>query len=496
MLCHRLGGKQARSLGTLKDLAARALDSAQTAGAEYGDVRVCRTRHQSVQVKNGRVEAVAEIDSEGFGVRVLVDRAWGFACSSDLSGSEADRVAGEAVRVARASAMVHRKPVDLGPAVSLTGKFSGPYAIDPFQVSLDDKIRLLLAADAGLRSQADVRVAESSCECTHWHKLFLSTEGAELEQEAIESGAGLTAYAVSDDDMQQRSFPNSFGREVAQAGWEVVTAMDLAASAPRVADEAAALLRAEKCPSMATTVVIDATQMALQIHESCGHPTELDRVLGTEAAYAGTSFMTPDLRGNLRYGSEMVNIVADATVPRGLGSFGYDDEGVPAQRVPLIDRGLFVGYLTSRETARELDLGGSMGAMRADGWARIPIIRMTNINLLPGDSSLEDMVASTKQGIYLETNRSWSIDDRRLNFQFGVELAREIKDGKLGRLLRDATYAGITPDFWNSCDAVAGEPEWRMFGVINCGKGQPGQTMRVGHGAAPARFQDVRVGIA
>jgi len=321
-------------------------------------------------------------------------------------------------------------------------------------------------------------------------------EGAEIEQEAFETGAGIECSAVDDDEVQKRSYPNSFGREVGQGGWELVEAMELVGHAPGIAEQAAALLQAEHCPSGRKTLILDASQLALQVHESCGHPTELDRVFGTEAAYAGTSFMTPELLGNLRYGTDKVTIVADATVPGGLGTFGYDDEGVEAQRANLVENGIFVGYLTSRETATQLGLGRSIGAMRADGWQRIPLIRMTNVNILPGDSSLEEMIAETKDGILMQTNKSWSIDDRRLNFQFGTEMAWEIRNGKRGKLYRNPSYAGITPDFWNSCDAVAGPAEWRMFGLINCGKGQPGQIMRVGHGASPARFQDVAVGIA
>jgi TldD protein len=367
--------------------------------------------------------------------------------------------------------------------------------VDPFTVSLEDKLALLLEAEKGLQRD-DVRVSSASAECSRWHKLFVSTDGSDVEQEACETGAGMDAVAVLDGEMQRRSYPNSFGRQVLQGGWEVVRDMKLAEGAARTADEACALLRADICPSTTTTVILDASQVALQVHESCGHPTELDRVYGMEAAYAGTSFMTPDLLGSLKYGSDQVTIVADATVPGALGTFGWDDEGVPAQRVKLIDGGLFTGYLTSRETASLHAPGSSsMGSMRADGWSRIPLIRMTNINLEPGDSSLEEMIAGTSEGIYMSTNKSWSIDDRRLNFQFGTEIAWEIRDGKLGRMLRNANYAGMTPEFWNSCDAVGGPGEWRMWGLINCGKGQPGQTMRVGHGAAPARFRGVQVGI-
>jgi TldD protein len=268
--------------------------------------------------------------------------------------------------------------------------------------------------------------------------------------------------------------------------------MDLAGNASRVAEEDVALLHADPCPAGRMTLILDATQAALQVHESCGHPTELDRVLGYEAAFAGTSFLMPEMLGNFRYGSEQVTISADATSPRGLGTFGYDDEGVPAQRTVLIDRGMFTGYLTSRETASRLGTR-SGGTVRAESWNRLPMIRMTNINLEPGESSLDEMIAGTEHGVYLETNRSWSIDDRRLNFQFGTQQGWEIRDGRRVRLVRNPIYSGNTPAFWSSCDAVAGPSEWRMYGVINCGKGQPGQVMHVGHGAAPCRFRDVEV---
>jgi TldD protein len=255
------------------------------------------------------------------------------------------------------------------------------------------------------------------------------------------------------------------------------------------------LLSAKPCPSMKTTVILDSNQMVLQVHESCGHPTELDRVLGTEASYAGTSFMTPEKLNNLKYGSDIVNIVADATIPYGLGTFGWDDEGIPAQKVYLIKNGLFVGYQSSRETAPVVNARSS-GNMRADGWNRIPLIRMTNINLLPGEWKLEDMIADTKEGLFMTTNKSWSIDDKRLNFQFGCELARKIENGKLTEVYKNPTYADITPQFWNKCDAIGNENHWHLYGVPNCGKGEPGQSMFVGHATAPARFRNIQVGIA
>jgi TldD protein len=245
-----------------------------------------------------------------------------------------------------------------------------------------------------------------------------------------------------------------------------------------------------------TTVILEGSQLALQVHESCGHPIELDRVFGTEAAFAGTSFLTPDKLGSFMYGSELVNLTMDATIPGGLGTFGWDDEGVPAQRAAAVEHGRFVGYLTDRESAARLGLPQSTGAARASGWNRIPLVRMTNVSLEPGDSTLEEMIATTDDGIYMATNRSWSIDDRRLNFQFGTEMAWEIKNGKRGALLKNATYTGITPEFWRSCDAIGNRSEWVVWGTPNCGKGQPSQSMHTGHGAAPARFRNVRVGVA
>jgi TldD protein len=245
-------------------------------------------------------------------------------------------------------------------------------------------------------------------------------------------------------------------------------------------------------------IILEGSQLGLQVHESIGHPIELDRVLGTEANFAGMSFLTLDKLGTLKYASDVVNVVADATPAHGpgLGTFAYDDEGVPAQATPIVKAGLFVGYLTSRETAAAVGQARSGGAMRAEGWNRIPLIRMTNISLLPGTWKLDDLIADTDDGIYMETNRSWSIDDRRYNFQFGTEIGWEIHAGKKTRMLKNPSYGGITTEFWNSCDAICGPEYWTLWGVPNCGKGQPMQAMGTGHGASPARFRKVQVGVA
>jgi TldD protein len=469
-----------------------------------------------VTVRNRNVEGLVQDESLGFGVRVVVDGYWGFASSNVVTTAEADRIAADAVKIARASALVAGRRADLGPPVRDVGSYTTPILKDPFAVSLEDKIGLLLRVNEAMMPVPGIVMAESSTYCQRETKTFASSEGAFIEQDLWETGCGIEATAVAEGEVQKRSYPNSVGRHQGTEGWEFVERWDLAANAPRVAEEASALLTAKQCPPGITTVILDGSQVALQIHESCGHAIELDRVLGTEAAFAGTSFLTPEKLGAFRYGSDVVNLTADATIPGGLGTFGWDDEGVAAHHTPVVRNGLFLGYLTSRESAASLsrDLVGahgraplqtdvdprlvqgmSNGAMRASGWNRIPLIRMTNVSLEPGDWSLDDLIADTDEGLYMETNRSWSIDDKRLNFQFGTELAREIKNGKLGDLVKNATYTGMTPQFWGSCDAIVNRDGWVVWGTPNCGKGQPEQVAHTGHGASAARFRNIRTGV-
>jgi TldD protein len=470
------------------------LDLVKAEGASYGDVRTLSRRTESLEAKNGKPESISAAETEGFGVRVLVDGSWGFAASSRLDAKEMRRVASQAVAIARASARFQAKPVALAPQKPLVGTWANAVAEDPFAVSLEERMDLLVRATAELSRGDKIKVSEGFLQFWRTHKVFASTEGAYLEQDIVESGGGIVATAVSDDDIQTRSYPNSFRGNFATAGYEYVRGLDVMAHAPRVAEEAAQLLTARVCPTTETTLVIGPSQLALQVHESCGHPIELDRVLGQEASYAGKSFLTLEKYNNFTYGSPIVNIVADATVPGGLGSFGYDDEGVPAQRTDVVREGRFVGYLTNRETAPILGPDArSGGTARAESWNNIPIIRMTNINLLPGDSSLAEMIAGTDDGLFVETNRSWSIDDRRTNFQFTAEWGRLITKGKLGAVVKNPTYTGKTPVFWGSCDAIGHKGEWAMWGTPNCGKGQPGQSMHVGHGTAAARFRKVNV---
>jgi TldD protein len=479
----------------MNELIDLALDAAQSAGAQYADMRITERETESLTVKNGALEAATSNLSTGFGVRVLLDGAWGFAGSAVMTGPEVERVTREAIEIAQASGLAAGDPVQLDDTPPQVARFATPVEEDPFAVSIDDKLAILFEADAAMARVPGVTVREGSIEGGRERKTFASSEGARIEQELTEAGGGIEATAVNDSESQVRSWPNSAGGQHVTGGFEAVRAMDLPGNAERVAEEAVALLDAEECPSGPMTLLIDSSQMALQVHESCGHPIELDRVLGMEASFAGTSFLTLDKLDTLRYGSEIVNIDADATAAGGLGTFGFDDEGVPAQNVPIVSSGRFVGYLTSRETAPIIGRR-SMGSSRASGWNVIPLIRMTNVNLRPGEAgSLDDLIADTDDGLLVCTNRSWSIDDRRLNFQFGTQLGWRIRHGQRAEMIRNPTYTGITPEFWGSCDAICGDAEWRLWGVPNCGKGEPMQTHRVGHGAAPARFRNVQVGV-
>jgi TldD protein len=478
----------------MRDLAETAINVAQQLGASYVDVRVMERATESIRVKNERVEGVASGDDVGMNVRALVGGAWGFASTARLDIGEAERTAALAVRIARASAQVGGQPVALSPLPPQQGSYTTPIQRDPFAVPMAQKVDLLLRACAVMRAIKGVTIASAQMAHGREHKIFASSQGSYIEQTLYDTGAGIEASAMADGEVQVRSYPNSY-MQVGSEGYEFVEAMDLVAHAPRVGEEAVQLLAAKQCPpDFVTTIILDGPQTALQVHESCGHPIELDRVLGMEAGFVGKSFLTLDKLGTFRYGSEMVNIVADATTRGGLGTFGWDDEGVPAQRTDVVKEGLFTGYLMSRDTAPLLGLA-SNGCVRADGWNRVPMIRMTNVSLLPGTWKLDDLIADTEDGLYLCTNRSWSIDDRRLNFQFGTEIGWEIKQGKLGAMIKNATYTGITPEFWANCDAVGDASHWTVWGTPNCGKGEPMQVMRTGHGAAPARFRNVRVGV-
>ncbi len=460
---------------------------------DYADIRYVFRTNQSIAAKDQLIESLTLTDDLGVGIRVIVDGCWGFASTSDMSDEELEKTANRAIKIAKASALTKRGEVVLEKLIPYVDKYKTKYKEDPFAVSLDDKINLLLQINKTLRDNKSIKIAEANFDFYRTRKIFCSSEGAYIEQEIMESGGGYTATAVSGSEVQRRSYPNSHGGDYACSGFEFIRNLKLVENAERVAAEATALLKAPECPAMDTDIIITGSQMALQVHESCGHPTELDRVLGTEISLAGGSFMTIDKLGSLKYGSSIINIVADSTIDGGLGTFGYDDEGVKACRSDIIKDGIHVGYLNSRETARVTKQAPN-GCMRADGWNKIPLIRMTNINLEPGNCELDALIADTKNGILVDTNKSWSIDDKRLNFQFGQEIAWQIKDGKLGQIYKNPLYTGMTPQFWNSCDAICNNNHWHIWGIPSCGKGEPMQIAHVAHGAAPARFRNVKVG--
>ena len=478
----------------IEDLLQDLVDAAAREGA-YADARFVHTRGEHISTRNGTLDDLSHGEDEGIGVRVRVGGAWGFAATSDVDRAGAHAALARALQIARAQPAVD--PTPLAPEPPARGSHRAGEGTDPFTVPLERKLEGLLAADAALGDDKRLALRQAHYGAYSMETVFASSEGAVYRQSIMECGGGLTATSSDGDEVQVRSYPGSHRGDTKQAGYEHFEAMDLAGNAARVGEEAIALLSAPDCPPGTATLIVDGEQMALQVHESVGHAVELDRVLGDEASYAGTSWVRPEDLDTLRYGSPLMNVTADATSPGGLGSYRWDDEGVEGRRVPLVAEGVLRGFLSGRESAARIGLDRSAGCMRAQGFARQPIVRMTNVNLEPGDAgTLEDLIASTERGIYMETNKSWSIDSRRLHFQFGCEIAWEIDDGRRTRMLRNPTYAGLTPQFWASLDAICSQSDWKLWGVLNCGKGEPGQSMHVSHGAAPARFRGVQVGIA
>ncbi len=477
----------------MKDLCLAAVDEARRLGAQFADARVLFTEREELVVRNERIATVEIGEDRGIGIRVLFEGGWGFAASRELTEGGARAVAGSAVEIARASARMKPKYAGLVPEPAHQAFYQTPIIIDPFTVPIQDKVSLLQQCTETILKTPSTAVAYGWMSFQRKRQWFANTEGALIEQVLVRSGAGIQAQATDGQQLQVRSYPQSHGGQFMTKGYELVQELDLPSHAPIIAEEARALLSAPLCPEDERDLILDGSQIALQIHESVGHALELDRVLGMEANYAGTSFATLEKRGNFRYGSPLVTIVADATSPGGLATFGYDDEGVEGQRWEVIKEGLLVDYLTSRETASAIGAERSHGCLRADGWQNLPIIRMVNISLLPGSGSPDDLIADVKRGVMMAVNRSWSIDNRRVQFQFGCEIGWEIRDGKKIQMVRNPCYSGITWEFWQSCAGIAGPDHWTLWGVPNCGKGEPPQRAEMSHGASPALFRKVKV---
>lgn len=482
----------------MKDYLEFGINYLKSKKVDYADLREVNSNQENILVRNGEVENLTKDTGSGFGVRVLIGNCWGFSSSYVTTQDEMKKVCDQAMQIAKDSRPTVDGEVKLAEEPSYVDEFKSKYEEDPFKITLDEKINLLKEATDVMSKNDKIKVSQGSMSFLKTDKYFLNTAGSKIFQSVLESGAGIECTAFGDGEAQKRSYPCSHGGDHQAKGYEFVRKLNLVGNAERVREEALQLLSAPDCPKGKHDIVIGSAQMVLQIHESCGHPTELDRVFGEEISLAGASFLTPDKLGKLKYGSDIVNIYFDSTIPGSIATFGYDDEGVKSQRSDAVKNGLFVGYLMSRQSAYKLgkmigkDLK-SNGAMRADGWSRIPIVRMISVNLEPRKGSQNDIIADTKDGIFLDTNKSWSIDDHRINFQFGVEWAQEIKNGKLGQVYKNAVYTGITPAFWNACDAIGGKESWYVWGLPNCGKGDPMQTAHVAHGVPPARFRQIEM---
>jgi TldD protein len=470
-------------------LAQMAMSRVKAGGCEYGDIRLLETRNQSVRAEDGRIAGVNERYDSGFGIRALYQGAWGFAASADFTPEEVERTADRAVAIARASHMLMKSPVLLADEPAHRDTVKTAFQVDPFTVSLDDKCRLLVGVSDVLQKEKGIIRSNGFLWTQRDVKHFASTEGSAIDFDLLAVGGSFEATAKSDDDFQSREFSIPFRR----AGYEHITAANMLGEAPRVAVQAIEKVKASQPTPGKYDLVLDAGHLSLTIHESCGHPSELDRALGYEANYAGTSFLTPDKLGSFRYGSKYINMIADNTRPGGMASTGYDDDGVAGQRWPIIEEGVFKGYSTNREVGPLIGEKRSRGSCRADSWSSVPIVRIANVGLEPGSETLDSLIADVKDGIYIEGRGSFSIDQRRYNFQFGGDGFWEIKNGRRGAMLKNVIYNGITPEFWGSCDGVADRSFWQEHGFITCGKGQPGQSGWMTHAASPARFRQVNV---
>ena len=475
----------------IKQAVQAAMLHAKNLGADFADIRLKDIRTESIRVENSKVARASTERSQGYGVRVYVNGAMGFAASNDLTNM--NKTVEEAFEIAKSSLVLLREKVQLDSKQPAIAEYQTPMEKDPFETPFAEKLALMMQCDSNMRLTYGVTNTYVDFIFRKDDVMFADTDGSYIVQNFCQNDIRLGAVALSDADMQKRSYCN-----VIRGGFETVLALYLPQRAITIGREAVELLKAEDCPSGEFDIILTPRQMFLQIHESVGHPTELDRVLGSEAAFAGRSFVEPEnlTTKPLTYGSEHVTLVADATCPQGLGTFAYDDEGVPAQNITLVDKGRFTAFQTSRDNARKVGLNSSGGGL-SDGWKNLPIVRMTNINLLPGDFTLDELISGIAYGFIFDENKSWSIDDLRVNFQFACELAREIKDGKLtGRVFKNPIYSGKTTEFWGNCDGTANADHWELVGVPNCGKGQPMQVMRVSHGSSPTRFRKVKVGVA
>jgi len=477
----------------LKDLTDIAIDRLRSAGAAYGDIRIVTERRNAVLVRQRSVKHMEDTETRGYGIRALLHGAWGFASGTDLTRDGVARTTDMALRVAKASATVPgTRPAVMAEEEAHVDTYVTPVEKDPFQVPHREKADLLLAVNERMLNIEGISLAFSGLRFVRLHRIIANTDGSYLDMTHTVSEPRATAVAVVGTESQERSFQKG----ARAAGWEYIEGLRVLEEAPVIAAEAVTKARAKETPTGRFDLVLDPMHLALTMHESVGHPTELDRILGWEANMAGTSFVRPEMVGSLQYGSELVNFTADNTLEGGMSTWGYDDDGVPGKRWPIVQEGVLAGVTTVRETAPLIGQERSCGSCRADSFCSFPITRIPNLYMEPGERDLaaEDIITDTEKGIYIRGMGSFSIDQKRINFQFGGDFFQMIEKGRLTRPLKKVTYHARTTEFWKSCDAIAGRKDWRSHGITNCGKGEPVQTMMMTHGASTCRFRNIEVG--
>ena len=474
-------------------LADIAINTARGMGVTYADIRINRYRTESVATREQQVQNVSRAQNFGFGVRVLYKGTWGFAASRSVTPNDVRRITQQAVEIARANSIYQRKRISLVPVEKVVTTWKSAFEKDPFEVSIEDKIQLLLTLNSTAMKTQGVSFVNSSMGWVNEQKFYASTDGSRIEQYIIRANPNLNVTAVNrkTNDFQTRSaLPGPQGM-----GYEFMEKYDWKKEALQAGQEAVMKLEAKPVAPGKYDLVLHPSHLWLTIHENVGHPTELDRALLMEANYAGTSFLTPDKTGKLQYGSKIVNFVADRTQPAGLATVAYDDEGVPGQRWHIVKDGVFVDWQTTRDLAAMTGRKTSYGCNHSDSWGSISFPRMPNVSLQPSadNTTLDDLIAGVENGILIYGDGSYSIDQQRYNFQFGGQVFWEIKNGKRGQMLRDVAYQSRTTDFWNACDGLGGEATYELGGSFSDGKGEPGQANAVSHGCPPARFRQINV---
>jgi TldD protein len=486
----------------LETLAAAGLEKARALGASYADIRINRYRTQLVLLRStpdwtsgaiNNVPSVTDEESFGFGIRVLAGGAWGFAASHQVDQETIARMAAEAVGIAKAHARLRKEPVRLAKVAAAKDTYETPVEKDPFSVGVTDKIALLQEASDEARKVQGVFSVVGFMEQRSEDRFFASTEGSVLRQRIVQVSPEITATAR---DLKTRKAKNRTYRPNAVCGgYEFVERAGMVENARRIGEEVVNHLKAPSVGAGKKDLVLLPTHLALTIHESIGHSTELDRAMGYEANFAGTSFLTPDKLGKFRVGSEIVNVYGDRILPQALSTCGYDDDGVKTKRWHILKDGVFVGYQTIREQAHWIGQEESMGCCYADSYASVPFQRMPNVWLEAGKGprSLDDLISGVDDGVLIDGRGSYSIDHQRYNFQFGGDAFWEIRGGKVGAMIADVAYQSRTPDFWQACDAIGDPSTWSNVGLNRDGKGEPGQINAMSHGCAPGRFRGVTV---